>query len=85
MGIQAKCAQLLSNVDTKEDPADIEDAVMEAIPSSEPMRSEFINTLAKVHATAPSSFDICTHVSSSRQRNTPLSCDVPAPCADDEG
>ena len=46
--LQTKCSQLLSNIDDLEDPADIEDAVMDFVPKDEPFRSEAIDTLGKV-------------------------------------
>ena len=47
-GLQSQCAALLQKVDDLEEPAEIEDAVMEFLPKEEPMRSEAIDTLARV-------------------------------------
>ena len=46
--LQDRCAAAISQWDNLEDPADIEDAVMEFLPKAEPLRSEAVDTLAKV-------------------------------------
>ena len=51
--LQDRCAKAIAHWDGLEDPADIEDAVMQAIPREEPMRSEMIDTLAQVPPPAP--------------------------------
>ena len=48
--LHARCAQAIANFDSQDDPADIEDAVMAFLPTDEPLRSEAIDTLAKVRA-----------------------------------
>ena len=50
--IPARCAGALSTWEDLEEPADIEESVQEFIPKDEPLRSETINTLAKVRALA---------------------------------
>jgi len=47
-GLHERCAQAISMFDSQEDPADIEDCVMKFIPNDEPLRSEAIETLAKM-------------------------------------
>jgi len=48
MSLQDRCAKALMLWDACEDPADIEDAVMEFLPKSEPFRAEAIDMLAKM-------------------------------------
>jgi len=47
-GLHERCAQAISMLDSQEDPADIEDCVVKFIPTDEPLRSEAIETLAKM-------------------------------------
>ena len=46
--LQDRCGAAIAQWDSLEDPADIEDAVMEFLPKAEPLRSEAVDTLAKV-------------------------------------
>ena len=59
-GLHERCAQAISMLDSQEDPADIEDCVVKFIPTDEPLRSEAIETLAKVpHAACSGTFLHC--------------------------
>jgi len=55
--IPARCAGALSTWEDLEEPADIEESVQEFIPKDEPLRSETINTLAKMMKVDLSSMD----------------------------
>ena len=46
--ISMKCAAALSQFEDLEEPADIEEAVIKAIPKDQPQRDETIETFAKV-------------------------------------
>ena len=50
--VHQRCAKAIAEIESKEDPADIEEAVHAFLPQDEPMRSEAIETLAKVRSRA---------------------------------